>query len=108
MRLLLDRMMRLSYHERVAKAIPAELLPLLPPKPEGSLAWEQVREGDTDPNSQSSLSAALLGKLRAKVALTPTLFLTLTRTRTLTLTLTSPAAMGRSAWYASPCIPALW
>ena len=77
MRLLLDRMMRLSYHERVAKAIPTQLLPLLPPKPEGSLAWEQVREGDTDPNSQSSLSAALLGKLRAKVALTLTLTLTL-------------------------------
>ena len=83
-------MMRLSYHERVAKAIPTQLLPLLPPKPEGSLAWEQVREGDTDPNSQSSLSAALLGKLRAKVALTPTRTRTLTVTLTLTLTLTLP------------------
>ena len=95
MRLLLDRMMRLSYHERVAKAIPTQLLPLLPPKPEGSLAWEQVREGDTDPNSQSSLSAALLGKLRAKVALTLTL--TLTLTPTLTLTLTRHRALARAA-----------
>jgi hypothetical protein len=65
-RLLLDRMLRLAYHERVAKAIPTELLPLLPPKPEGCLAWDQVREGDIDPNSQPSLSAALLGRLRAK------------------------------------------
>ena len=66
MRLLLDRMLRLAYHERVAKAIPTELLPLLPPKPQGCLAWDQVREGDIDPNSQPSLSAALLGKLRSK------------------------------------------
>ena len=66
MRLLLDRMLRLAYHERVAKAIPTELLPLLPPKPQGCLAWDQVREGDIDPNSQPSLSAALLGKLRTK------------------------------------------
>jgi len=65
-RLLLDRMLRLAYHERVAKAIPTELLPLLPPKPQGCLAWDQVREGDIDPNSQPSLSAALLGKLRSK------------------------------------------
>ena len=41
---VLERMVRLSYLERIEKTIPSAFLPLLPPKPTGCLAWREVRE----------------------------------------------------------------
>lgn len=63
---VLERMVRLSYLERIEKTIPSAFLPLLPPKPTGCLAWREVREGDYEPSSPSGVSAALLSRLRNK------------------------------------------
>ena len=67
MRALLDHMTRLSYHERIARDLPPAFKPFLPHRFVGNLDWSEIKEGDTEPNSAASLSAALLGKLRAKV-----------------------------------------
>ena len=64
--LILERMVRLSYLERVEKTVPSAFLPLLPPRPTGCLAWEDVRDGDLQPTSPAGLSAALLARLRGK------------------------------------------
>lgn len=39
-RYLLERMVRLSYVERVQRDLPKSFVPLLPPKPVGKLDWE--------------------------------------------------------------------
>ena len=62
-----ERMTRLSYLERVSRELPTVFKPLLPPKPAGLLAWEDVREGDLDAGSAANLSANLIGKLRNKL-----------------------------------------
>ena len=66
-RCALERMVQLSYIERVGRDLPSVFTPLLPPKPAGRLGWEEPREGDLAPDSPASLSAALLGKLRSKL-----------------------------------------
>ena len=61
-----------------------------------------------DGRSTLALTLTLALALALTLALTPTPTLALTLTLTLALTLTSPAAMGRSARYTSPCMPSLW
>ena len=63
----LDHMVRLSFHERVAKAMPPAFARFIPPEPLGTLAWVSPKEGDLEPGSDASLSAALLARLRQKL-----------------------------------------
>ena len=64
----LSRMVSLSYLERIdSRDLPSAFRPYLPPKAVGHLDWETPRDGDLEPTSAASLSASLLGKLRAKL-----------------------------------------
>lgn len=63
----LEHSMRLSYIERVERELPSAFAPYLAPRPVGRLGWDQPGEGDLQPDSPASLSAALLGKLRTKL-----------------------------------------
>eukprot|EP00316_Scyphosphaera_apsteinii_P007912 CAMPEP_0119321610 /NCGR_PEP_ID=MMETSP1333-20130426/55880_1 /TAXON_ID=418940 /ORGANISM="Scyphosphaera apsteinii, Strain RCC1455" /LENGTH=801 /DNA_ID=CAMNT_0007328617 /DNA_START=8 /DNA_END=2413 /DNA_ORIENTATION=+ len=65
-RQVLDKCMRLSYHERVVRELPAPLVPLMPPLPKGATAWAQVQAEDTEPGSLAAKSATLLNRLRSK------------------------------------------
>ena len=66
---VLSRLVRISYLERVERDCPPLLVPLLPPKPVGHVAWEAPAAGDTEPSSDVALSGALLAKLRNKIPL---------------------------------------
>ena len=57
MRCVLDRMVRLSYLERVSRELPAPFHSLLPPKPVGQLPWEESTVAVLEPGSAASLSA---------------------------------------------------
>mmetsp|Transcript_65716 Transcript_65716/g.173480 ORF Transcript_65716/g.173480 Transcript_65716/m.173480 type:complete len:407 (-) Transcript_65716:130-1350(-) len=65
-RYLLERMVRLSYVERVARDLPEAFTPLLPPKPVGKLDWDEPRDTDTERGSPAHISQSLINRLRAR------------------------------------------
>ncbi|KAL1514832.1 hypothetical protein AB1Y20_003917 [Prymnesium parvum] len=65
-RYLLERMIRLSYIERVQRDLPEPFAVLLPPKPVGQLDWDAPQEQEADRGALARLSQTLLDQLRSK------------------------------------------
>lgn len=63
--LVLERMMRLSYHERITRELHESLVELMPPKPHGAPFWASHTDTDERKGFEEK-SAALLMRLRNK------------------------------------------
>lgn len=64
---LLERCVRLSYFERVQKAIPPEFMKMMPPKPTPCFPWGESVENPHPDQSLAAIATSLIQKIQSRV-----------------------------------------